>query len=672
MSAKRQGNETSSAPPAKKAKLLLDEEDFSSGDEDYSNSKQETYLGASPPRDYIKINEEFARRFEHNKKREDQQRLEEKYGRSNGLEDNDDTPDSQQSSSDESEDDGGILATRDLDAEITDALNAIRAKDPRIYDKGKKFYKDFEPDPTAHDSVNEEKPMYLHDYHRRNLLEGYAGDVENEEESGQQEPISYTEEQENLKKQLLQEMHAAAGEDDAEDGDDSGDEADIDTFLKAKPSQNAEKSSAKDVESQKTRRPVLDPTIADQDPETYLSNFMTSRAWVPDAQSRWQPFDSDDSDDEARADAFEEAYNMRFEDPEQVNEKLVSHARDMASKYSVRREEPKRRKKAREEERAQKEEARKQREEEKARLRKLRIESVEGKVKQIKEAAGLGNSNSVDMAEWGRFLDEGWDDDKWEEEMKKRFGEGYYAESDKERFENDGENGTSVQNKTKRKPKKPKWDEDIDIKDLVPDYDDGETAQPPFELTDDEATANSSAAKSKHKKKSLPSDPEEKRKARTQRRQIEALVDASLATDPAFLPPSNSSKAHSHPTSASASTAATAASSDVPQFRYRETSPTAFGLTARDILLSNDAQLNEFAGLKKLASFRDPVRKRKDRKKLGSKARLREWRRETFGDPNGPKGGFKGDDQKGGMGEGGVLVGTRSKAKKRGRRKKKA
>ncbi len=45
----------------------------------------------------------------------------------------------------------------------------------------------------------------------------------------------------------------------------------------------------------------------------------------------------------------------------------------------------------------------------------------------------------------------------------------------------------------------------------------------------------------------------------------------------------------------------------------------------------SDAALNEFVGLKKLAAFRDPDRKRKDKKRLGKKARLRQWRRDNFG-----------------------------------------
>jgi protein KRI1 len=80
----------------------------------------------------------------------------------------------------------------------------------------------------------------------------------------------------------------------------------------------------------------------------------------------------------------------------------------------------------------------------------------------------------------------------------------------------------------------------------------------------------------------------------------------------------------SHPVLASSSKA-------VAPFRYRETSPLSYGLTAQDILMASDSQLNKYAGLKKLATFRDPQKKRKDKRRLGKKARLREWRRETFG-----------------------------------------
>jgi protein KRI1 len=53
--------------------------------------------------------------------------------------------------------------------------------------------------------------------------------------------------------------------------------------------------------------------------------------------------------------------------------------------------------------------------------------------------------------------------------------------------------------------------------------------------------------------------------------------------------------------------------------------------------MAPDASLNQFAGLKKIASFRDPEKKRKDKKNLGKKARLRQWRKETFGNEDGPE-----------------------------------
>ncbi|KAL9085245.1 MAG: hypothetical protein Q9165_007679 [Trypethelium subeluteriae] len=631
MEKERQSDDVTEAPPSKKPRLMLDENE--SGDDEAGYVDGETYLGASPPRDYFKINEEYAKRFEHNKKREEHQRLEEKYGRSNGVNGEEPSESDESSSEDESEDDEGLLATQDVDAEIMDTLHAIRSKDPRIYDKNKTFFRESNAQVATLESESEvkEKPMYLHDYHRKNLLAGYTGD--GQEGNDQREPLSYTEEQNALKKQLLQEMHNATGDDERE-GDNGSNDDDGDDFLKAKPTGKAENSGfdKKNLELGNPVASVPDPITADRDPETYLSNFMSSRAWVPDARSRWQPFDSDDSEDEARADAFEEAYNMRFEDPERTNEKLTSHARDVISKYSVRREEPKGRKKTREKERAKKEEAKRQRGEEKARLRKLRIESVEDKVKKIKEAAGLKKSDSIDLAEWEQFLDEGWNDDEWETEMKKRFGESYYAESQGERPEKNGEKGGGLAKNHKKDPNKPRWDDDIDIKDLVSDFEDNETRRPQFTLTDDEEDAvddKSGSSKPNPKRDRLKSKTDTQRVARKQRRQIEALVDTSLDTDPSFLAPSNSSKAHSSTTT------------EIPRFHYRETSPTSFGLTARDILLANDAQLNQYAGLKKMAAFRDPERKRRDRKKLGKKARLREWRREVFGDEGEPKGGFR-------------------------------
>jgi protein KRI1 len=395
-------------------------------------------------------------------------------------------------------------------------------------------------------------------------------------------PLTYNEEQEQLKKSVIAQMHAAAEASDANSEDDF-------MVAKEKPKRDA-------------TEPVLDVEIADRDPEVFLSNVMASRAWTQQDDRDLHPFESDDDDEERRADEFEEAYNLRFEDPAKSNEKLQSHARDLATKYSVRREEDNPRQRKREVEKAAKAAAKQQLKEEKARLRKLKVEEVEEKVRKIKEAAGL-RATDLQPQDWQHVLNEDWDDSKWDEEMQKRFGEKYYADEDA--LSNDDE-ATGSQSK---KPKKPKFDDDIDINDIVPDYKD-EDEQPELSLSDAEAEVQ---PKKESKRKARE---DKKRSEKRERRIIEQLVDDQLQMElDQTVAQSKKSKAG---------------------FRYRETSPKTFGLTAKDILLADDAALNEFAGLKKLAAFRDPERKRKDQKHLGKKARLRKWRKDVFGDEEGP------------------------------------
>jgi len=72
-----------------------------------------------------------------------------------------------------------------------------------------------------------------------------------------------------------------------------------------------------------------------------------------------------------------------------------------------------------------------------------------------------------------------------------------------------------------------------------------------------------------------------------------------------------------------------------------------------------------------MASFRDPEKKRKDKKNLGKKARLRQWRQDTFGNEDGPEitigsnGDVKVED-----GVGGVDIVEGKKKKKRSRKSK--
>ena len=525
------------------------------------------------------------------------------------------TNSSSNSSDSEEEDDEGVLASEALDRQIQDTLEAIRRKDPRVYDESAKFFTDIGDE--AQDSkgfkIKSEKPMYLNDYHRRNLLEDPTSTLDQDEAK-----ISYAQQQNDLKHVIVKEMHAMANERTDSGVDEDGSDYSDDEFLVRKPSKSQENQTTQP----KAKVPKINLEDADKDPDTFLSNFMSARAWVPAAGTTFQPLESDDEEEDRQAELFEEAYNLRFEDPQTSNEKLLSHARDAAARYSVRKESTNPRRKAREAERAKKDAARQAREEEKARYRKLKVSEVEEKLRKIKDAAGL-RGKSLQEQDWSVFLDESWDDERWEQEMRKRFGDDYYADHDS--------NGSNEEEgKRKRKIKKPKWEDDIDINDLVPEFDAAERKTPGFSLIDDEITADGAPAesndisdsqsmvteKSRTKSKKRHERGEQQKEARIERRKVEQLVDDSMKVDETL---SNFGKKHAG------------------HFRYRETSPVAYGLTPHDILMASDSQLNQYAGLKKMAAFRDSDKKSKDRKRLGKKARLRQWRKETFGDELGPQ-----------------------------------
>lgn len=656
-----------SAKPVKTANLL----------DDSDTSSDEETGGVSLEEPGFKINAEFAKRFEHNKKREERQKrkqintiltlnysvltfsaVEEKLNkptkRADGKLYGDKYDEDEDSSSDEDEDDDGFLATEDLDAEISATLKAIRNKDPRVYDSNVTFYKPIdEGELEAGKPKKDAKPMTLRDYQREKLLAGDAGaDVEEDTEA----PRTFAQEQEDLKNQIIGEMHAAANAEESEDDNDSDDGG----FLK--PKEKIAKTVSQEVHPSRARRvKVAAPDIlnADKDPETFLSNFMAARAWVPSDGARFTALESDDDEADEFADKFESAYNLRFENPEGSNEVLKSYARDVVQAKSVRRDETKGRKKQRELERQKKATEKRDRDEDRQRLRKLKIEEMEERLQKIKKAAGI-SGKSLQDEEWAKFLDENWDDDDWEREMSRKFGEQYYAQQDME-SESDDDEATGSK---KRKVKKPKWDDDIDIKDLIPDFVEDIEENPDFAISDDDHSADamevdgssddeSAAKKAKSSKDHKAERAAKKKAARLERQKIEELVDSRLDIDTALLPGKSKAAA---------------------AFRYRETSPTSYGLSTKDILMADDTALNQWAGLKKLASFRDPEKKRKDKKRLSKKARLKEWRKETFGNEEGPeivlapKGGESSSKTAAHDADGNVVEGRRKKKRSKGKK----
>ena len=375
--------------------------------------------------------------------------VEEKFGPSNSKkrrrQDNSDgDDDDDESSSSEDEDDTGVLATEELDKEIFATLTAIRNKDPRVYDGKTSFYTPIDPSTAAEGGdarPGKERPMYLRDYHRENLLAGNSGE---QEDHGNTQ--TFVQQQEHLKRSVVNEMHAAAeAEVSGSDGEEDGD----DTFLVRKP-----RGEEGEEEEGGKKSDLPDPSLADKDPDEFLNKFLASRAWTKTSGKAYVPIESDDSEEEAMAEEYEFNYNMRFEDPDAATRaKLVSYGRDAVSASTVRREEKSRRKRAREEKRRKKEEERRQREVEKGRLKKLKTEELMHKFRQVKQAAELKESDEeAEAAVLSRLLEGDFSDGEWDQWMQQRFGDKYYN--------------------TDGRLKKPKFEDDIDIGDIVPDFED--------------------------------------------------------------------------------------------------------------------------------------------------------------------------------------------------------
>ena len=466
-----------------------------------------------------------------------------------------------------------------MDEEYLATLQAIKERDPRVYDKSTKFYTDDATGSHPRAPVNEETPVFLRDYHRNNLFSTH------DQQELENKASSYENEQRQLKATILKQMHEATKDGTNEKPSDIS-ENEEDMFIVKKPLLLPERPDITISTS--------DVAQADKDPDRFLARFMTARAWVSNEATRLHPFESDDDEDDRKAEEFEEAYNMRFENPEFANEKITTHARDIAAKYSARHDSKSRRKRAREVETSHKNEARASEIEEKKMLRKLRLEEAEQKLDKIKDAVGTEGIN-VNIEDWSKFLTEDWDTATWESEMQQRFGETYYAAKDH-----------AVDWKADEdKMVKPRWSSDIDITDIVPGF---RTEQETIiSLSDGNDDSGRDIGLEQVDKRN---DGRRKRRDREQRRKLQELVKEKVDLEVALEGRSSNGS---------------------NMFRYRETSPLSYGLTSHDILSSSDVQLNQFAGLKKYATFRDPQKRKNDVKRLGKKARLRQWRKDTFG-----------------------------------------
>ncbi|ORX59286.1 Krr1-domain-containing protein [Piromyces finnis] len=583
----------------------------------------------------LTINEKFADKYEKRKQNEELTRLKEKYGnldekklqsaverKKQYSKDINDASifDSDDESTSEEEDEYGELITPEVDAQIMKTILKVKAHDKDIYDSEKKFFSEQEMEKARQlwkekqEKQKAEKPMHLKDYHRKVLL----GEIKDDEEGEEKKEKTFVEEQNDLKKDFINE---------ANNVDD-----DMDSFFTLK-----KKTKEEEAQEEEDYKTFLLENMADADNpnalqewktykdnpnvdknEAFLMDYILNRGWI-EKDKKKNPFSldteeiSDDEEEVDKADRFESQYNFRFE--EEGGTQLITHSRNIED--SMRRKNNSRKQK-RENVKQRKLEEKNRREEELKRLKNLKKQEIINKLKQIQEITGNKNVGFDDID-----LDGDFNQEEYDKKMENIFNDEYYNDED-----------ANI---------KPEFADDIDIDDIVPKeeynntneeegndgYDENAEAYPEEQYNanananDDDFimdadylpggqyyNTNETGKKKKLSKKQLK---KEKKLAKKKQKQLANQV-----------PDADPNKSLNEYLDEYYQLDYEDMIGDTPtRFKYAKVKPENYGLSAIEILLADDKDLNEYISLKKLAPHRSEERQMKDEIKFNKSKKKR-------------------------------------------------
>ena len=478
------------SPPAAAAKAMFSDDESGSGsgsdsdsgseDSGSSSGSDETAKRVSSKAgnvvgketDVLTINKKFAERFEHNKRREETHRLQEKVKREYILRPGDVGEGSDSETSSSESDEGDVPAK--FDAQFAEALLKIKTKDPAIYREDAELFSsdDDDDDDAKVKKKRAPKKQTLREVTARQLLEGGAEAYEQEDAEAEvrrrkASGRSYVEEQEDLKNAfktaagidgvktseknasdsdsdsdsggLRVKRRAISGfsdsEKDAEDDDDDDDDekrasnlarTKLGAFFRADGAKGeADKNEAflRDFLLNEKWRDAEDGGEDGKSGFTYNQNRKrtTKRSRSNDG-SDVESEEVSDSEEDARAfeeaERFEQKYNFRFEEPD--GGVIQSHARTIEG--TVRKEKTSRRdarlvrneRKLSEKERLRAEVRR---------LKNLKREEIRAKMSQIAAVGGLAGAEAVAAAD----LNAEFDPEQHDRAMAAMYGEQYYG-----------------------------------------------------------------------------------------------------------------------------------------------------------------------------------------------------------------------------------------------------
>lgn len=523
----------------------------------------------------IEINKEFARRYEHNKKREDLQKFEEL--KKNGIV-SDSSDSDEESSSDESV--RLELTNSKKDLEFLNALIKVKNHDPELKNKEAELFKsESEEDEIEGEEVEKrdkkkKKPMYLKDVAARHLIEEGAefGDDDEEEKRVK----SYKEEQEELRLEFLDAAKAAL------DDDDDGGE-----LLKEKEKngmgdeeEEDDDDDAGEVEKKLNEFFGKDGNLDEN--EKFLKEYFRNRMWVGDEGNNrgMNGFVgeedlglSEDEEEVEKQEDYERGYIFRHE--ENAGDRVLGHSRVVEGSVRKKTNARKAQRKSKEERMVQAEFERK---EELKHLKNLKKKEMKEKLRKIRDTAGIGENGvcPLDLDD----LEEEFDPEEYDRKMKEAFNDEYYGAEDVDpQFGSDGDEDEL---------EKPDFDKEDELLGLPKGWDDGSGTGDGFlafrerklkrraengvpnEQIEEEAVNEEGKGKKKRKMSEIEKEVIKKELEEYYKLDYEDTI-GDLKT----------------------------------RFKYREVGAKKFGLSTEEILRLDDKELNQYVSLKKIAPYRE-------------------------------------------------------------------
>ncbi|MQL98401.1 hypothetical protein Taro_031111 [Colocasia esculenta] len=529
----------------------------------------------------MEIDHEFARRFEYNKRREDLQRLEE-------LKKRGEISDSSEEEEEEEEEDDDVIGSKKTDIQFYDAIVRVKKNDPAIYQKDSKLYSSGDEEEEEEEEGEEgeeeeeekkkkkpkakkERPLYIKDVVAKQLLEeGPEFEDDGLSRTGKALSKSYVEEQEENKRAFLEAAKETLGFDEE------------DLFKEKKTAREQTMDDDEGKIQNKLDEYFGEDANLDEN-EMFLKNFFLNKMWIGKEKDN-KPLDvellavSDEEDELEKQDKYESEYNFRYE--EGAGDRVLGHSRVTEGSVRKKTNARKLQRKSKEERMTQAEFERK---EEVKRLKNLKKKEIQEKLEQIRKIAGIAEGGHCTLDE--DDLEEEFDPEEYDRKMKEVFDPGYYDADDVDPGFGSGHDDDL---------EKPDFDKEDELLGLPKGWVDGDSMEGfsaarkrslkrKTEVKDEEEGEAEEEVKQEEGELLLESKRKRKRKISLREKvELEKELEEYYKLD------------------------YEGAIGDLKtRFKYRSVPANGYGLSAEEILTSDDKELNQYVSLKKIAPYRE-------------------------------------------------------------------